>query len=103
MTKRDHTYKGKRSKFVHYFKQSGKTIVRLKKDEKQLEKFSRGAAILANEKAKIRAEREAKEKLMKALANKPLGVKMKQDKDGNYYYQPRNEKGHLMPRVSLSQ
>lgn len=103
MTTRDKTYKGKRGKFAFYFKAKGETITQLKKDEKQVQKMKAGAAFLAAEKEKLRKEREEKQKLLSALAKKPHGVKMKQDKDGNYYYQPRNEKGHLMPRVNLTQ
>lgn len=87
---------------VHQFRLSGDVVTRSKAQDKQDEKLSKAQAILAEARRKVKQEREDKEKLKAALARKPLGVKMRVDKNGNYYYQERKDNGGFGKRVNLN-
>lgn len=58
---------------------------------------------IAEEKKKLREEREERERLgrvRKAMLENPK-AKIKRNKDGAAYYTPRNEKGHVLGTVII--
>jgi hypothetical protein len=58
---------------------------------------------LAEERAKIRKEKEEREKNYRALAAMRAlpDQKIRTNKDGNRFYQPKGEKGKFLPRVII--
>lgn len=90
---------------THLFKGSnGRTrIVSQQKSENVANnRLTAAQQILQDEKDRVAKERQEKARLVKAIANKPSDAKLKQDKDGRYYYQTRNNKGHFNPKTYLA-
>lgn len=85
---------------LHRFGLSGDQVEVTRREQKN-KKGLRSMEIFQAERDRIKQEKAEKERLRVALQSKPLGVKLKQDKSGKYYYQMRDEKGRMLPRVDV--